>query len=180
MNKEEIKIKLLKIKALAERGNNGEKETAMRFYEEIKKEYNINDDEIVEEEVTCEWFRYKDNMEKRLLMQICYMITGCVEHWMKANKKYKLVGCECTKFEKKEIEFYFEYYKPYMEKELDVFMSAFCATNDLYPNENVRCYEEPKDNSIDHEKIIKVAAMTMGMERHNKPLKQIEGGDIQR
>lgn len=43
---DKIKAKLAKIKALAERGVGGEKETAMRMYEELKARYEIEDEEI--------------------------------------------------------------------------------------------------------------------------------------
>ena len=42
-----IAEKLKKIKALADRGVGGEKETAMRMYEELKARYEIEDEEIM-------------------------------------------------------------------------------------------------------------------------------------
>ena len=55
---DKIKEKLAKIKALAERGVGGEKETAMRMYEELKARYEIEDEEITLDEVTLHWFSY--------------------------------------------------------------------------------------------------------------------------
>lgn len=47
MEKREKAIeKLVKIKALAERGVGGEKETAVQMYEALKAKYNISDEEI--------------------------------------------------------------------------------------------------------------------------------------
>lgn len=71
---DKIKEKLAKIKALAERGVGGEKETAMRMYEELKARYEIED------EVTLHWFSYKNDLEEDLLTQIFYMVTGSASY----------------------------------------------------------------------------------------------------
>ena len=44
--REKVIEKLVKIKALAERGVGGEKETAVQMYEALKAKYNISDEEI--------------------------------------------------------------------------------------------------------------------------------------
>lgn len=73
---DKIKAKLAKIKELAERGVGGEKETAMRMYEELKARYEIEDEEITLDKVTLHWFSYKNDLEEDLLTQIFYMVTG--------------------------------------------------------------------------------------------------------
>ena len=47
IQREKIAAKLKKIKALAERGVGGEKETAMRMYEDLKARYELEDEEIM-------------------------------------------------------------------------------------------------------------------------------------
>lgn len=168
-----IREKLRKIKKLAEKGTEGEKSTAIKIYEEMKMKYGLDDIEIVKEEIECRWFRYKDNLEMRLLTQIFYMITGSVETWRKVDKRYKLVGVECTEFEKEEIEFYFEYYREHLLKELDDFMTAFCCVNDLYPTENARCYTKPKENFKTNNKNMKIGFMAYGMDVTPRPAKRL-------
>ena len=46
IQREKIAEKLVNIKALAERGVGGEKETAVQMYEALKAKYNISDEEI--------------------------------------------------------------------------------------------------------------------------------------
>ncbi len=46
IQREKVLEKLGKIKALAERGVGGEKETAMRMYEDLKEKYGITDEEV--------------------------------------------------------------------------------------------------------------------------------------
>jgi hypothetical protein len=177
LNQENIKGRLKKLKVLAEQGIDGEKETALKMYEELKCKYNLSDNEILDEPILLEFFRYKDNIENRLLQQICYMVTGSTEIWARRDKKYKLVGCYCTEFEKAEIELYFEYYKRHLESELDIFMTAFCSTNNLYPDENARCYKEPEiDCNQDNAKRKKAALMATFMEGHARPRKQLNEG----
>ena len=52
IQREKVAEKLKKIKALAERGVGGEKETAMRMYEDLKARYEIEDEEIMLDAVT--------------------------------------------------------------------------------------------------------------------------------
>lgn len=46
IQREKIAEKLKKIKALAERGVGGEKQTAQQMYEALKKRYEISDEEV--------------------------------------------------------------------------------------------------------------------------------------
>lgn len=64
MTREQAAEKLKKIKALAERGVGGEKETAMRMYEELKARYEIEDEETVIDAVSLHWFGYNGDLEE--------------------------------------------------------------------------------------------------------------------
>ncbi|WP_373220915.1 hypothetical protein [Mediterraneibacter gnavus] len=48
MTREQATEKLKKLKALAERGVGGEKETALQMYSDLKEKYGITDEEIAE------------------------------------------------------------------------------------------------------------------------------------
>ena len=76
MEHDRIAEKLKKIKALADRGVGGEKETAMRMYEELKARYEIKDEEIMLDTVSLHWFGYNGELEEDLLTQIFYKVTG--------------------------------------------------------------------------------------------------------
>lgn len=167
--------KLKKLKELAENGVGGEKDNAMKLYETMKNKYGVEDIED-SKEIECEWFRYKNDIEKRLLEQICFMVTGDEDMYERTNKKYKLIGHYCTKFEKDEIEFYFEYYKAHFRKELDTFFGAFCALNKLYPDKSARCYKEHEDKEHCNRSLLdKMSWMAAGMQKCPRPYKQIEG-----
>ena len=84
IQREKVLEKLGKIKALAERGVGGEKETAMRMYEELCRKYNISDDEAEAALMKLEtrWFSYSTQLEKELLGQILYKVTGSNERYI--------------------------------------------------------------------------------------------------
>lgn len=67
IQRDKIAAKLKKIKALAERGVGGEKETAMRMYEDLKARYELEDEEIMLDAVTLHWFGYADELEAFLV-----------------------------------------------------------------------------------------------------------------
>lgn len=75
IQRDKIAAKLKKIKALAERGVGGEKETAMRMYEDLKTRYELEDEEIMLDAVTLHWFGYADELEERVLRWIFYKVT---------------------------------------------------------------------------------------------------------
>lgn len=143
---DKIKAKLAKIKELAERGVGGEKETAMRMYEELKARYEIEDEEITLDKVTLHWFSYKNDLEEDLLTQIFYMVTGNASYhrYTGSYSRRKKRGCDCTEVEAAEITLYFSFYKEELKREMKAFMTGFKFKNDLFPDENARCYQEHK------------------------------------
>lgn len=71
------KVELLKkIKALADRGVDGERESAQTLLARLMEQYGISETEIEEERRETAWFPYSQETERRLLNQIIYMVTG--------------------------------------------------------------------------------------------------------
>lgn len=111
--REKITEKLKKIKALAERGVGGEKETAMKIYEDLKARYELEDEEIMQDEVTIHWFGYANELEEELLKWVFYKVTGdkdCYAYQGKYKRRKKR-GCECTEIEAAEIILLFSFYR---------------------------------------------------------------------
>ncbi len=160
-NKTEL---LLKIKALAERGEGGEKESAQLFLSRLMDKYGITESDLNEETVECEWFRYKDELQRRLLNQIIYMVLGKVDAYKRAGGNFKLVGVYCTTYQRIEIEANYEFYKNALADELNIFMSAFCSKNLIFPQEVIKNLN-PNSETNPH-KALKVALMMEGMEQH--------------
>lgn len=144
IQRDKIAKKLKKIKALAERGVGGEKETAMQLYEELKSRYEIEDEDIMTDTVTLHWFGYSNELEERLLKQIFYKVTGSFIYHVYTGdyKRRKKRGCDCTELEAAEITLLFTFYREELKRELHAFMLAFFYGNKLFPDKSARCYED--------------------------------------
>ena len=176
MSADRIADLMRKVKALADRGAPGERENAQRMFERLQRIHGITQAELEHMRVESDhFFRFHDDLERRLLAQVIYMVTGkvagrAVTKW--SGRRVKELGVTCTEAEKVEIETAFEFYLRAMKEELDLFMSAFCSRNDLFP-------DDPKDKIPDREpdadRTRRVKAMMQGMEHHSN-LKRLEGG----
>lgn len=177
MEHDRIAEKLKKIKALADRGVGGEKETAMRMYEELKARYEIEDEEIMLDAVSLHWFGYNGELEEDLLTQIFYKVTGSATYHVYTGKykRRKKRGCDCTEIEAAEIKLLFNFYKEELKQELKTFMIAFRSGNNLYPDETARCYTE-SDGTPERErtaeekrKLKKAAFYTLFLDKKRPP-----------
>lgn len=113
MTKEQAADKLKKLKALAERGVGGERESALKLYHKLLEKYQIDEGEILEERVTLHWFGYKTELEEDLLKQIFYKVTGSTSyhHYTGNYSRRKKRGCNCTEIEAVEIKMLFDFYR---------------------------------------------------------------------
>lgn len=177
MDKLKIQEKLKKIKALAEHGVDGEKEGALELYQRLLAKYELTDEDVEEVQISRRWFRYTDELDKKLLTQIFYKVTGSPTFYEKLDKRRRMVSTDCTDFEFDQIVFYYQFYKEHMKSELSKFIAAFLSVNNLFPDETTRCYEESKDIEDTHERsleeITKIGLMASGMEKKT-PYNQIE------
>jgi len=147
MNREQAKGKLKKIKELAERGIGGERETALRMYEELKAKYDVPDEEITEETLKVRWFPYRTDQEEELLIRCFYKVTGSAEcyHYTGAKKRRKKRGCECTEIEAAEIRLLYDFYRGELQKEIDACALAFYCKAGLFPDKTARRYAESEE-----------------------------------
>lgn len=182
MTRERILSRLRHLKVLAEQGVGGEATTAQELYEKISNKYNVTDEELEKlnvDKVEKYWFKYKDELSKRLATQIFYMVTGSAEYWVKTDKRYKMLGVECTQLEHDEIVFLHTFYMKHFKEELDIFFKAFVNVNNLFPNSSARLYKpnsDDEDTKLTQEEIKrlnKMFNMSQGMEKVT-PVKQIE------
>lgn len=183
IQREKVLEKLGKIKALAERGVGGEKETALRMYEELCRKYEISEDEAEAALMKLEkrWFSYSTQLEEELLIQIFYKVTGDTAHYVYTGeyKRRKKRGCVCTEIEAAEIQLLFNFYREKMKEELQAFMIAFKQKNNLFPDETARAYKEydgpqRKLTGEEERKYKKAAFMGMSMDHYTPPKAAIE------
>lgn len=118
--RERLLEKIRKVQALANRGADGEKQSAAALLDKLMKQYGIDEAEIAEERLEKCFFRYKTPYERKLLVQVIYTVTGkipfkCVGSY--SGRARKQVGIDCTAAERLEIEFSYEFYKAALEEE---------------------------------------------------------------
>ena len=149
MDDNKLEAKLLKIKALAERGEGGEKEAAIKMNQKLLKKYDIDEKALQKDKLSKHWFTYETDIEENLLVQIFYMVTGDPEYFRRTSRtRGTQCGCICTDFEKTEIRFYFEFYKDALNQELEAFLMAFKLKNHLFPDESARCFVPEEEEEI--------------------------------
>lgn len=127
--RERLLEKLGKVKALADRGEGGEKESAERTLAALMKRYGVTEEELEDTRATIHWIRYKTDWERRLLGQLAYMHLGtghsfgCVGRYTKRPRKE--VGIECTPAQYIEIEADFAFYSEAMKRKWSCFTAHF-------------------------------------------------------
>lgn len=168
-----------KIKALAEKGIDGEKENAAKLLDSLMKKHNISMEDLEDEKLEKFYFKieiYKHELEVRILHQLVGMfqlkLYGCFPQ--KLVREYRLPGnymIECSKVMYLEIKAKYDFYCGRMEKRIDEFFYAFCMKNNLLvkPKEDqeIKLSDDEKQHYINARKI------SMNMESDSF-LKQIE------
>ena len=177
--KEELLEKIKKIKALADRGVGGEKMNAQATLERLMQEHGITEADLELEKVETEWFTYHDELERRILGQVIYSVTGkqpfgCVG--AETGRKRKKRGADCTAAQRLEIEFNYNFFCEAAKKEFEVFLYAFFVKNRIFPPETVvppRKAEEMTEEELREMRRAAIMAETM---KHYTPRKAIGDG----
>ena len=129
---------LKKLKALAERGVNGEKENAAALLKKLMDKYDISSEELNIDVVKEEQFTFHGAEQRRILLQIIYKVANDKDifHEYKYTASGRscrtVVGADVTKAQKIEIEFLFDFYVKQWEKEKERFLSAYIQKHELY------------------------------------------------
>lgn len=126
-----------KIKALADKGVGGEKETAQKMLSDLLKKHNLTIEDIDGDKTQDYFFNIKEE-SVRLWVQIVGRVNSEIKIYGrfpdKTIKDLLLKGnhmISCTPSEYIQIEAMFIFYSSLYEKELKVFLRAFCTANDL-------------------------------------------------
>lgn len=169
--RERILEKIKRVQALAERGVAGERDSAAATLDRLMKQYGITEDDIVEDRREWAWFRYKTPIERKLILQVIYAVTGrigsgCVGKY--TGRKRKNVGIECTAAERLEIQFDYDFFRAALEEEMERFYSAFLIKNGIFPRDGKECEELPPSQEISREEALKLEALMMGMDHHTR------------
>ena len=160
--RERILEKIKRVRALAERGVDGEKDSATALLDRMMEKYGITETELAEERREIAWFRYKTPLECRLLHQVIYAVTGraasgCVGAY--TGRKRKKVGIECT--------------ASLLKRNLNGFILRSCKKNRIFPDNPIDDAREIGEMSL--EEAQRISMMMAGMDEHTRR-KMLESG----
>lgn len=159
-NLETIKSKLQRLYELAQRGDKHEAETAQRLLEEQLSKHGLIIADILNARLTTYEFRYKTEMEQRLICQIAYALG--VQTFEYTNSRKKVLVVECTAAQYAEIAQRIDFYWELLKQEIDLFYTAFLHKHKLFkPNDGT---EEDTGTTLTPEQIRQLAAMVRSMQ----------------
>ena len=160
-----IEKKLVKILALAERGIDGEKVNARFILEKLLKKHELTLDDILKkdnQELIKKGYRYKNKMEKTLLVQIYVSITNIndVRYWKRRNAS--IIGFELTAIDHIELSEMYGYYKKLLKEEISCIVDAFIQKHELYSSASGE--ESSGDKTVDIERLQRIRRMMANMQ----------------
>lgn len=188
---ESIIERLLKIKALAERGVGGERSAAERLLNSLMKQYDISPEDLGSDKAECH-FAYigEQSIDWKLFSQIAHKLhegrPGKVKladlrnapalhrrAWAEAGlgPKNSNIGLHCTKAEFVEVMSTFEIYRDDMHRQEEAFFYAYLDKNNLLMAPDG---DQPELTEEEIEMLKAAALMSIGIQKKDV-YKQIEG-----
>lgn len=156
---DKIKQTLVKVKALADRGTEGEKKAAEEKLKKLLTKYGIDITEIDNQEVRERDFKhYRDLDSRMILVQVIASVRNTA---IFLTKKDHQVHAEMTYNEYIEVLEKYKYFWTLFKKQRDLFKQAFITRNGLHSNEAI------SDNKceINKEDSQEIAAMMFSMKK---------------
>lgn len=177
--KEELLERIKAVKALADRGERGEKENAQAMLEKLMQKYGVTEADLELEQVETVFFPYHDELERRILIQVIFSVTGkpsfgCVGGG--TGRKHKKRGADCTAAQRLEIEFKHDFFYTAAKKEFEVFLCAFINKNGIFPPETIVPPKDAEDLTEEELRKFRRAAMMAETMEHYTPRKAIGDG----
>jgi len=162
-----------KLAVIADKGIGGEREAAALLLKRLMNKHDITESDLEEETIELEWFKYKHDLQRRLLLQVIYTILGDRDLYKWKESRKKQVGVYCTAAEKIEIEITCEFYHRAMQEELETFLYAFYSKNHLFPQRDKKL-ADVNEPPLSGEELMKITCMMDGMTTHTQR-KMVEG-----
>ena len=142
MNNEKVIELAMKLKALAERGEGGEKDKARALMERLLAKHGMTIDDLEVQELKWHSFHLEEH-QALFFHHIVYSVVGMSATVNKHMEKAGEYLVFCDNMEAIEIEGKFGFYWSWYQKDLDAFVAAFIRKNELYPK-NVKTMDMSK------------------------------------
>lgn len=176
MTNDKARHRMLKLLALARRGEGGERDNAQRFLESMLKKHGMTladlDGDCQEAEWKC--FPIKTAQDRRLLVQVACMVLKSNSLDLRQQRGKKNVWIEVTKAQFLEIELHYRAFNQDLKKILELAFVAFINRNDIFSGVQDADIAPPKYSAED---LAAATAMMNGMPRTSvrRPLEYSAG-----
>lgn len=139
-----------KLKALADRGDGGEKYNAKKQLDLIMKKYGITMDMIEEETQFLITFKIPKQYQK-LFIAIAISITGQKRYWGRRTRSFSILVGKVNKSEEAEIRAKFNFYSRVWNDQQEIFLLAFINKNEIFHSDS----KTMKSSSMDEDQLKK-------------------------
>ncbi len=149
-----------KLKALADRGEGGEKYNAQGHLQRLMKKYHISMEDIEREKRDWLQFRVGRSVARRLFFSVAKSVAGHDVDNCKASVHYpSKVWLNVTKLEKLEIEAKYDFYFKAYKEQLELFYYTFLRKNRIFhrDREGFRVEDLSPEELEEYRKISKMA-----------------------
>lgn len=176
-SREKLIEKAMKLKAMTESNQEGERESATQFLADFMQKHDItwkDLDDTIEQEF---FIPFTEEYQRKLLVQITYMHAGsghCYALFKKNSEedegqKTNSIVIKCRPIDFLNIKLDWEFYWEKFQEELDMFYRAFIEQNQLFPPENLQSDDDSDDNeNLSEEQIRKINKMAQGIDVHTR------------
>jgi len=161
MTTDQIKQRLAKLLALAERGVGGEAHNAREILQRTLAEHELTIADICDEAKTLRRFSHPGGLQLRLLCQI--LVTVCGKDrpfFVPRHKKKTGISVEMTNAEYVEASMLLSVHKKKLKDEVDLFFSAYVHKFHLFPPD---AGKETVSDPAAIERLERMAQMMMGI-----------------
>ncbi|AZS78569.1 hypothetical protein ELS24_09020 [Achromobacter spanius] len=164
MNNDKARQRMLKLLALARRGEGGERDNAQRFLASLLEKHGMSLADLEDEGLPTEWMKFplKTVQDRRLLVQVASMVLKSNEVQSRQYRRETALWLLVTKPQYLEIELHYRAFKKDLKKALELAFIAFINRNDIFSGERA---EEGAPCKYSTEDLAAVAAMAAGMPR---------------
>lgn len=159
---DDLKSRLHKLLALAERGVGGEATNAKAALESALQKNGLTLQDIMDENRVMHGFCWKGKLERRLLAQIIATVCGAKTALFLSRNE---LLAKMTPGERIEIELLWTAHRRQVKKESELFYSAYLHRHRLFPEDGEKSDEELTPEQ--EEELERIATMMMGMKRIN-------------
>jgi hypothetical protein len=148
-----------KLKALAERGEGGEKLNAERMLCKLMEKHGISYDMLEEESLSYRYFKVPAHLRK-VYINIVYQVVNYKRKWdlYSVKNKKNEYAVLLTFAEEIEVRALLKFYADAFQKELEVFTRAFIHANKIFPTaEDPNRSEKPDELTDEDLRVLKMA-----------------------